>query len=268
MASIFPPDFIEARTLFEKLASNAKLLREYDAPAQKRIMQLQEVGQAAFKFLGFPNQLLVPESKDFKFDPLQQPEHCIQYVCKLFAARAGSKTRKIALPEGLKWQLSQTNDSMTYFGVSYSLEIFYFIQNRPLSGHKSSADEHNIWLVTVEIAAQDGIMDAGKQANTIVCCGVRALFSYARNAQWMYAPGDCLRGKHARAYEHSMYRAQIQSQLGWPSLKVVSSSTVPESANTKHQALDHAYDLHMGSGLDTYRFNVRGEGAARGLASV
>jgi hypothetical protein len=47
MASTFPADFIEARTLFEKLASNAKLLKEYDAPAQKRIMQLQEVGQAA-----------------------------------------------------------------------------------------------------------------------------------------------------------------------------------------------------------------------------
>jgi hypothetical protein len=47
MAFTFPPDFIEARTLFEKLASNAKLLKEYDAPAQKRIMQLQEVGQTA-----------------------------------------------------------------------------------------------------------------------------------------------------------------------------------------------------------------------------
>lgn len=80
MASTFPPDFIEARTLFEKLASNAKLLKEYEAPAQKRIAQLQEVGQTAvgihfiyhinhwlfaqFKFLGFPTQLLTPECKD------------------------------------------------------------------------------------------------------------------------------------------------------------------------------------------------------------
>lgn len=47
MASTFPPDFIEARTLFEKLANNAKLLKEYESPAQKRIAQLQEVGQAA-----------------------------------------------------------------------------------------------------------------------------------------------------------------------------------------------------------------------------
>ncbi|KAJ7127805.1 hypothetical protein C8R44DRAFT_873596 [Mycena epipterygia] len=64
MASTFPSDFIEARTLFEKLASNAKLLKEYEAPAQKRIAQLQEVGQTAFKFLGFPTQLLTPECKD------------------------------------------------------------------------------------------------------------------------------------------------------------------------------------------------------------
>ncbi|KAJ7917919.1 hypothetical protein B0H13DRAFT_1869832 [Mycena leptocephala] len=63
MASTFPSDFIEARTLFEKVSSNAKLLKEYDAPEQKRIMQLQEVGQAAFKFLGFPSQLRAPESK-------------------------------------------------------------------------------------------------------------------------------------------------------------------------------------------------------------
>lgn len=47
MASTLPSDFLEARASFEKLAATAKLLKEYDAPAKKRIVQLQEIGQTA-----------------------------------------------------------------------------------------------------------------------------------------------------------------------------------------------------------------------------
>ncbi|KAJ7939922.1 hypothetical protein B0H13DRAFT_1850121 [Mycena leptocephala] len=91
--------------------------------------------------------------------------------------------------------------------VFFNIPACPLMEHTPLRRHKSSADEHNIWLVAVEIAAQDGIMDVGKQPNTILCCWTRAIF-FARNAQWMYAPVDHLRGKH----EHFMDRAQIQSQ--------------------------------------------------------
>ncbi|KAF8184623.1 hypothetical protein K438DRAFT_1974416 [Mycena galopus ATCC 62051] len=61
MASSLPSDFVQAVEQFEKLVETAKLLSEYSAAPDKRKIQLNEVGQAAFKFLGFPQQVLAQD---------------------------------------------------------------------------------------------------------------------------------------------------------------------------------------------------------------
>ncbi|KAF8175954.1 hypothetical protein K438DRAFT_1770859 [Mycena galopus ATCC 62051] len=66
MASSLPSDFIQAVEQFEKLVETAKLLSEYSAAPDKRKIQLNEVGQAAFKFLGFPQQVLARESEKLR----------------------------------------------------------------------------------------------------------------------------------------------------------------------------------------------------------
>ncbi|KAJ6474173.1 hypothetical protein C8R45DRAFT_935578 [Mycena sanguinolenta] len=66
MASSFPPDFIQASEQFQKVVETAKLLAEYSAAPEKRKIQLNEVGQAAFKFIGYPDQILAPESEQLR----------------------------------------------------------------------------------------------------------------------------------------------------------------------------------------------------------
>ncbi|KAK7025847.1 hypothetical protein R3P38DRAFT_2778630 [Favolaschia claudopus] len=63
MSTSLPADFLAICSDFEAKANKAKMLEEYEAAPQKRKEQLVELSPTTYKLLGYPSQLLHPDSK-------------------------------------------------------------------------------------------------------------------------------------------------------------------------------------------------------------